>query len=349
MKGRANVHDGTGPHRPGQLALSPPSRSPRCTASRAAPRRRARWWRSRASGASSMAASARSTCSAASAHRPSSIASSASSDSLRTSTSAFGVRVGHGDRLREQRLGPIGRRRRAGAPRRKRERLVAPRAPRAAPAATARLGVGQRLLGARGAHDRPAASPAPTRTTPSRRAGTRSNDAASTTAAQRSRLGGVARQRRDPAGQHGERRVLLDGGVAERGEPPLHASTAGRPGRSAGPARSRAGRTGPARLVFSRCSQRQRGGPVGLVPVRGAQVQLRDDVGLDSSQLAEQELAEQGVVAVPLPPAVERDQEQARRPRASRSRSWAPGFAERRRRTAGAHSWSSTAVRRRNR
>ena len=55
-----------------------------------------------------------------------------------------------------------------------------------------------------------------------------------------------------------------------------------------------------------------RGGPVGLVPVGSSQMQFRDDVGLDSTQFAEQELAEQGVVAVPLAPTIERDQEQAR-------------------------------------
>ena len=42
-------------------------------------------------------------------------------------------------------------------------------------------------------------------------------------------------------------------------------------------------------------------------------MQLRDDVGLDATKLAEQELPEQRVVAIPLAPAVQRDQEQARR------------------------------------
>ena len=41
-------------------------------------------------------------------------------------------------------------------------------------------------------------------------------------------------------------------------------------------------------------------------------MQLHDDVGLDPAQLAEQELPEQRVVAVPLAPTVERDQEQVR-------------------------------------
>ena len=41
-------------------------------------------------------------------------------------------------------------------------------------------------------------------------------------------------------------------------------------------------------------------------------MQLRDDVGLAPVQLAEQELSEQGVVAIPLAPTVERDHEQVR-------------------------------------
>ena len=58
--------------------------------------------------------------------------------------------------------------------------------------------------------------------------------------------------------------------------------------------------------------QGQRRGSVGLVPVGGSQVQLRDDVGLDPTKLTEQELPEQGVVAIPLAPAVQRHQEHAR-------------------------------------
>jgi hypothetical protein len=54
-----------------------------------------------------------------------------------------------------------------------------------------------------------------------------------------------------------------------------------------------------------------RRGTVGLVPVGGPQVQLLDDVGFDAPQLTEQELAEQGVVAIPLAPPVEWDQEHA--------------------------------------
>ena len=59
--------------------------------------------------------------------------------------------------------------------------------------------------------------------------------------------------------------------------------------------------------------QGQRRGSVGLIPVGGSQVQLRDDVGLDPTKLTEQELPEQRVVAIPPAPTVQRDQEQARR------------------------------------
>ena len=52
---------------------------------------------------------------------------------------------------------------------------------------------------------------------------------------------------------------------------------------------------------------------VGLIPVRGPQVQLLDDIGFDAAQLTEQELAKQRVVAVPLAPTIERHQEQVRR------------------------------------
>ena len=57
----------------------------------------------------------------------------------------------------------------------------------------------------------------------------------------------------------------------------------------------------------------QRGGSVGLIPVGGSEVQLADDLGLDPLKLTEQELPEQGVVAIPPPPTVQRHQEQTRR------------------------------------
>ena len=51
------------------------------------------------------------------------------------------------------------------------------------------------------------------------------------------------------------------------------------------------------------------GKAVGFVPVGGPEVELRDQVGLDATELAGEELAVQGVVAIPLAPPVERHQE----------------------------------------
>ena len=65
--------------------------------------------------------------------------------------------------------------------------------------------------------------------------------------------------------------------------------------------------------VDSRCSTASAGRVVGLVPVRGAQLELAHPVGLAPLELGEQELAEQRVVPEPLPPAVERDEEHVRR------------------------------------
>jgi len=47
-----------------------------------------------------------------------------------------------------------------------------------------------------------------------------------------------------------------------------------------------------------------------LIPVRSTLVQRRDDIGFAAAKLAEQELPEQCVIAIPLSPTVERDQEQ---------------------------------------
>jgi len=54
-----------------------------------------------------------------------------------------------------------------------------------------------------------------------------------------------------------------------------------------------------------------RWGSAGLIPVGGSLVQRDYDAGFGAAKLAQQELPEQGVVAVPLPLAVERDQEHA--------------------------------------
>ena len=115
----------------------------------------------------------------------------------------------------------------------------------------------------------------------------------------------------DPSRQDGERRVGLDAGLLERGEPPLHRRhLSGAVGGKHQRGHQLHGSV-PLRRV-QEVLQRQRGGAVRLVPVGGAQVQLRDDVGLAPVQLAEQELSEQGVVAIPLAPTVERDHEQVR-------------------------------------
>ena len=116
----------------------------------------------------------------------------------------------------------------------------------------------------------------------------------------------------DPAGEDGERGILLDRRVAERRQPALH----GRQLASLEARQHQLRHQLDASLPLARLQQvldGHRRRPVGLVPVGGAQVQLGDDVGLDATKLAQQELSEQAVVAVPLPPPVERDQEQARR------------------------------------
>ena len=95
------------------------------------------------------------------------------------------------------------------------------------------------------------------------------------------------------------------------GEPPLHRRhLAGLVGRQ-----DQLGHQLDAPLPLGRVEQVLEGGrrrSLGLVPVGGSQVQLRDDLGFDPAELAEQELPEQRVVAVPLAPPVERDQEHVR-------------------------------------
>ena len=171
---------------------------------------------------------------------------------------------------------------------------------------------------------RPASAPDRRRTSPARNmaraesneaepsAGTRSNDAASTIAAHRSASAVCPAEHRHPAGEHGQRGVLRDGRVAERRQPTLHGGdVAGLVGRQD---QRRHQLDAAVPLVgVQQVLDRHRRGSVRLVPVGGTQVQLGDDVGLDPTKLTEQELSEQAVVAVPLPPPVERDQEQARR------------------------------------
>ena len=176
--------------------------------------------------------------------------------------------------------------------------------------------------------------------------GTWSNDAASTIAAQRCAAAGC------PVNAATQPASTASGGypstadVAQRREPPLDGRhLAGAVGRQ-----HQLGHQLGASVALRGVQQvleGQRRRSVRLVPVGGPQVQLHDRVGLDASQLTEQELAVQRVVAVPLAPAIERDEERVRRLEAAQPL-LAAGLAEYASHS-GAHSWSSTAVRRRNR
>ena len=177
--------------------------------------------------------------------------------------------------------------------------------------------------------------------------GTASNDAASTIAAQRWASVGLPGQHRDPAGEHGERGVVLDAGVAERREPPLHGRHLADAVRGEDQLRHQLHAPVSLRGVEQVLERRGRGS-VRLVPVGRSQVQLGDQLGLDSAQLREQELPEQRVVAEPLPPTVEGDEEQARglqAPELLAARRIHRAAHRRAVRTAG----RATAVRRRNR
>ena len=142
--------------------------------------------------------------------------------------------------------------------------------------------------------------------------GTRSKEARFHDRHPTGRLRRLTGQGRDPPGQDRQRRVRLDGVVAEGGEPALDSRhLTGLICRQ-----DQRGRQLDAPVPFGRVQQvfqRQGRGAVRLVPVGGAQVQLRDHVGFDATELAEQEFPEQGVVAIPLAAAVERDQERVRR------------------------------------
>ena len=76
------------------------------------------------------------------------------------------------------------------------------------------------------------------------------------------RFGGLPGQHRDPAGQHGERGILLDGGVAERRRATAARSTSGRPGRSAGPTAVTSWTHRSRSVVFNRCSTAIAGDPL---------------------------------------------------------------------------------------
>jgi hypothetical protein len=113
--------------------------------------------------------------------------------------------------------------------------------------------------------------------------------------------------------------ILIDSRSIEGREPSLHgrqlASLIGRQGQL----RHQLDAPVPLRRV-QQVFDGQRRGSVGLVPLGGSQVQLHNDVGLDSTQLTEQELAEQPMIAIPPTATVERNQEQARRLQAAQPR-----------------------------
>ena len=122
----------------------------------------------------------------------------------------------------------------------------------------------------------------------------------------------VAGQHRDPAREHRERRIGRDTRVAERRDPPLDGRHLAGVVRGQHQRRHQLDASVPVRRV-QQVFERQRRGPVRLVPVGRAQVQLRDDIRFGAPQLAEQELSEQRVIAVPRAPTIERDQERVRR------------------------------------
>ena len=76
-------------------------------------------------------------------------------------------------------------------------------------------------------------------------------------------------------------------------------------------------------LVFNRCSTASAGDPFDSYQSAARRCSFDDDVGLDASQLTEEKLPVQRVVAEPLPATVERDQERVRRLQA-RSRACPP-------------------------
>ena len=125
------------------------------------------------------------------------------------------------------------------------QRRVAPDAPRRL------LGgreapVGQHLLGTGGAHPGPQHGPRRVE----RRRAVRGHEIERRRVDDRRpplRLGGLPAEHRDPAGEHRQRGVLRDGGVAERRRANAARWRCGRPGRSAGPTPSPTGCSGPAR------------------------------------------------------------------------------------------------------
>ena len=173
--------------------------------------------------------------------------------------------------------------------------------------------VGQHLLGTGGAHHRPQHGP---RRVERRRAVQRHEIERGGVDDRRPslRLGGLPGQHRDPAGQHGQRGVLLD--ARRRRAPASQRCTvdmlAGLVGRQ-DQRRHQLDAAVPLGRVQQVLERPCAGDPLDSYQSAARRCSLGIDVGLDPAKLAEQELPEQRVVAVPLPPTVERDQEQARR------------------------------------
>ena len=125
-------------------------------------------------------------------------------------------------------------------------------------------------------------------------------------------LHGVALEDRHPSGENRQRRIVADRLVAERRQPALHGGDLARLVRR----KDQGGDQLDASVALGRVQQvldRERRRPVRFVPVCCTDVQLREHIGFHSSELGEQELAEQAVVPIPLPPPIERDEERARR------------------------------------
>ena len=122
---------------------------------------------------------------------------------------------------------------------------------------------------------------------------------------------GVAREHARQAGVQRQRRPGRDRLVAQGGEPALQRrqpSGVVERLRQLGRQLRRPVSLRGAQQVLD-CHRRR---PVGLVPVRRPQMQDVDHVGFAATKFGEQELLEQGLIAIPLPLAVQRNHEQTR-------------------------------------
>ena len=150
--------------------------------------------------------------------------------------------------------------------------------------------------------------------------GIRSNEAVSSECRPPLRLGGLPGQHRDPSGQDREWGILLDSRVVRVWRATVARLTSGRPGRSARPARSASWTHRSRSVVFNRCSRANAGDPLDSYQSAARRCSLAMTSGSTRRSSAEQELPEQRVVAIPPTPAVQRDQEQARRLQAAKLR-----------------------------